>query len=100
MKTTEANRMNPRYELRDDLARLCLPAAQRDPDRMLAWVNSICLLFLLIGLLGARRTAIDIPPVPPLLQVIPVIVEPAILRPQPTAEKRPQEQANPDATPV
>ncbi len=56
--------MQPAYVLRDDLARLCLPAAQRDPDRQLAWVNSICLLFLLIGILGAHRSDIDIPTVP------------------------------------
>jgi hypothetical protein len=100
MKHTEANRMQPAYELRDDLARLCLPAAQHDPDRQLAWVNSICLLFLLIGMLGARRSEIDIPPVSPLQLVIPVMVEPTILPPQPTVEKRTVEEAAPNAPPV
>jgi TonB family protein len=100
MKQTEANRTQPAYELRDDLARLCLPAAQHDPDRQLAWVNSICLLFLLIGILGARRSEIDIPPVLPLQQVIPVMVEPTILPPQPTVEKRTVEEATPNAPPV
>lgn len=100
MKVTEANRISPAYELKDDLARLCLPAAQRDPDRQLAWVNSICLLFLLIGILGARRSVIDIPPVPPLQQIIPVIVEPATLPPQPAVEKRTTDEVKPDAPPV
>jgi protein TonB len=88
------------YELKDDLARLCLPAAHHDPDRKLAWVNSICLLFLLIGLLGAHRSDIDIPPVPPIQQIIPIVVEPAILPPQPTPEKRVVEEATPNAPPV
>jgi protein TonB len=88
------------YELKDDLARLCLPAAHHDPDRKLAWVNSICLLFLLIGLLGAHQSNVDIPPVPPIQQIIPIVVEPAILPPQPTPEKRVVEEAAPNAPPV
>jgi protein TonB len=100
MINTEANRMQPAYVLRGDLARLCLPAAHHDPDRKLAWVNSICLLFLLIGLLGAHRSDVDIPPVPPMQQIIPIVVEPAILPPQPTPEKRVVEEATPNAPPV
>jgi protein TonB len=92
--------MNPGYELRDDLARLCLPAAQVDPDRQLAWVNSICLLFLLIGILGARRSVIDIPPLPALQQIIPVIVEPDTLPPQPAEQKRTADEVRTDAPPV
>src|SRR5580692_4182929 len=100
MTNPEANRMQPAYVLRDDLARLCLPAAHYDPDRKLAWLNSICLLFLLIGLLGAHRSDVDIPPVPPIQQIIPIVVEPAILPPQPTPEKRTVEEAAPNAPPV
>ena len=92
--------MQPAYVLRDDLARLCLPAAHYDPDRRLAWVNSICLLFLLIGLLGSHHSEIDIPPVPPIQQIIPIVVEPAILPPQPTPEKRVVDQSAPNAPPV
>ena len=55
MNNMDANRTSPGYELKDELARLCLPAANRDPNRKLAWVNSICILFLLIGIFGARR---------------------------------------------
>ena len=92
--------MQPAYVLRGDLARLCLPAAHHDPDRKLAWVNSICLLFLLIGLLGAHQSDVDIPPVPPIQQIIPIVVEPAILPPQPTPKKRVVEEAAPNAPPV
>lgn len=92
--------MQPAYVLRDDLARLCLPAAHYDSDRKLAWVNSICLLFLLIGIFGAHRNDIDIPPVPPIQQIIPIVVEPAVLPPQPIQEKKVLDQAAPDAPPV
>src|SRR5580693_8547875 len=96
----DVNHASTIYELRDDLARLCLPAAHHDPDRKLAWVNSICLLFLLIGLLGAHRSDVDIPRVPPIQQIIPIVIEPAILPPQPTPEKRTVEESAPNAPPV
>ena len=49
------NQPTPAYELKDDLARLCLPSASRDVNLKLAWVNSVCILFLLIGIAGAAR---------------------------------------------
>ena len=61
----DANQTTPHYELKDELARLCLPSASRDVSLKLAWVNSVCLLFLLIGFAGARRGVIFIKPVPP-----------------------------------
>ena len=83
----ETNRTLPAYELKDELARLSLPAARREADQKLAWVNSICLLFLLIGLFGARRGLIDVKPAPPLQEMVPVILEPVTLPPQVRAEK-------------
>ena len=70
------NQQNSSYELKDELARFCLPEANRDPNRKLAWVNSVCFLFLLIGLLGARRTLIAIQAAPPLQQIIPFVIQP------------------------
>lgn len=96
----DANRANSGYELKDDLARLCLPEANRDPDRKLAWINSVCLLFLLVGITGARLGLITIKPVPPLPQIIPVIVEPTVLPPQQTVERKAADDAKPDAQPV
>ncbi|HWY30637.1 MAG TPA: TonB family protein [Candidatus Acidoferrum sp.] len=96
----DVNHASTIYELKDDLARLCLPAAHHDPDRKLAWVNSICFLFLVIGILGAYRSDVDIPPVPPIQLIIPIVVEPASLPPQPTPEKRVVEEAAPNAPPV
>jgi protein TonB len=58
-------------------------------------VNSICLLFLVIGLLGARRGVIFIQPVPPLRTEVPVVAPPTVLPPPSAAERKPQmPQAN------
>src|SRR5208283_1690548 len=85
------------YELKDELARLCLPSANRDANPKLAWVNSICILFLLIGIAGARRGLIAIKPVPPIQEIVPVIIQPAVLPPQAIAQK--PEQAEPNNQP-
>jgi TonB family protein len=90
----DADQTFPHYELKDGLARLCLPATGRDPNQKLAWINSICILFLIIGIVGARRGAISINPVPPIRQIVPVVVEPNILPPQMIAEKKEQIEQN------
>jgi TonB family protein len=82
MNNMDANQTSPAYELKDELARLCLPQAHRDANLKLAWVNSVCILFLLIGLLGARRGLISIKPAPPLVEIVPVILAPVTLPPQ------------------
>jgi periplasmic protein TonB len=88
----DANRTLPGYELKDELARFCLSTARREPERKLAWANSVCILFLLIGILGARQGAISIKPVPPIRQEIPVVVLPTVLPPQALAPKPEQSQ--------
>jgi len=92
MKITAANQTG--YELKDELARLSLSTAQREPERKLAWVNSICTLFLLIGILGARQGIIAIKPVPSIREAVPIVVQPAVLPPQPVAPKPEQPQMN------
>ncbi len=95
MNNTDANRISPGYELRDELARFCLPSANRDANLKLAWVNSICILFLLIGIAGARRGVIAIKPVPPIRVEVPIVIQPAVLPPQAIAQKPEQaEQIN------
>ena len=49
MNHMDANQTATGYELKDELARLCLSTARREPERKLAWVNSVCLLFVLVG---------------------------------------------------
>jgi TonB family protein len=98
MKDTDANRTS--YELKDELARFCLPTANRDANLKLAWVNSVCILFLLIGIFGARLGIISIKPVPPLQEIIPVVVEPMILPPSQTIEKKPVDEEKNDTPQV
>lgn len=74
--------------MKGELARLSLPSASRDPQLKLAWVNSVCLVFLIIGLVGAKRGLIAIKPVPPIEQIIPIVVEPLILPPQETTKQK------------
>jgi TonB family protein len=96
MNNMDANRTTP-YELKDELARFCLPMANRDPNRKLAWTNSICILFLLIGLIGAKRAPNFAEPPPRAQEIVPTIVEPA---PPPTTENqkpKPVEQEKTEA---
>jgi len=97
MNNMDANRTTPGYVLKDELARYCLPARNQDANLKLAWVNSICLLFLCIGIFGARRGVIAIKPVPPIREEVPVVVQPAVLPPQAIAPK--PEQAEPNNQP-
>src|SRR5438876_2864595 len=91
----------PGYALHSDLAQFCLPAASRDANRKLAYVNSICLLFVAVGLAGINP--------PPLEQRVPepvqafVPVELAQPPEPPKTEPQPQEQdpePQPDTTVV
>jgi periplasmic protein TonB len=94
----DANRTLPVYELKDELARHCLPPANRDPNRKLAWVNSICILFLIIGVAGAKRGSITLKPPPPLpAEMVPIFVE---TPPPPASDETPKEEpkeAKPEA---
>jgi TonB family protein len=88
MNNADANQVLPAYELNDELARLCLPSANRDANLKLAWVNSICLLFLLIGIVGAGGGFGDTKPPPPPPKTTPMVLEPVTLPPQETTEKK------------
>jgi len=77
------------YELRSDLARVCLPDVQEHPERALAWTNSVCALFLLVAWSGlASKLPIPKPP-PPLEQPVPIIIQPL---PPPPAQTMPEKQ--------
>ncbi len=74
----------PSYTLRSELAQLCLPAAQRDAQRKLAWVDSLCLGFLIIGVVGLR------PPTPVARTVAP-LEEPLVTQIEQPPPTQPQE---------
>lgn len=91
--SVEAARSDPAlgsdYVLHSDLARLCLPAAHRDSARRLAWTNSICALFLVIGVIGIRPPQIRTKPLSPPRDIVPIV----FMEPEPAPEIR-----EPDAT--
>lgn len=64
------------YTLRSDLAKLCLPQTFQDANKKLAWVDSICLLFLLIGLMGLKQQRIIVKPLTQPAEIVPVIFTP------------------------
>jgi protein TonB len=83
------------YQLKSDLARACFPSPERSAQRRLAWVNSICIFFLIIGISGAPTKLPPLRHPPPLEQPIPVIVEP-LATPPPAAATKQVEPQNQD----
>ena len=103
MNAMDASQKYAGCGVKSELARFCLPGAKRDPNRKLAWVNSICILFLLIGIVGSRPPVINIKTPSPIEEVIPTIIEP--LPPPPTRiearqNPEPTEQPKPEAPAV
>ena len=97
MKALDTNRMMPRYELTSELARLGLSATvAQDRDRRLAWVNSVCILFLLIGVFGYKGGAAWNRPLPPIEEVVPAVVEPLPPPPQTAAPEQTEQQTDQD----
>src|SRR5438874_6000625 len=79
------------YTLHSDLAQFCLPAANRDANRKLAYVNSICVLFLAIGIAGVNPPKLEQKVPEPIQQFVPVEIiqppEPPKMEPQPQQEE-------------
>lgn len=64
------------YRLSDDLARLCLPRELKEPYRHLAWTNSICFLFLVIGIVGLKTPRLHVRPLSEPPDIVPVVFTP------------------------
>jgi periplasmic protein TonB len=88
------------YELSDDLARLCLPQEFKDTYRTLAWVNSICLLFLLVGLVGLKAPRVIHRPLSEISDPVPVVFTPPEEQPKQDPEVKPDEDLKPMDTPT
>lgn len=86
------------YELRSELARWSLVSRRSQSDRRLAWVNSVCLLFLVIGLVGARTRPPLPKPVAPLEEQAPVLYEPT--PPPPTQVQAAPQETEPEKAPA
>jgi protein TonB len=74
-----------KYVLRSDLARLCLPAEFRDSHRILAYANSICALFVVIGLMGLKAPDLTVRPLSEVSGPVLVTIE-QLPEPPPLAE--------------
>lgn len=96
MNNTDTNRI-PARELKDELARLCLPSANLDPNRKFAWMNSICILFLLIGIFGSAPATVSVKPVPPVEEIAPVMLETAPPQTVVPNENQNQNEQRPEA---
>jgi protein TonB len=80
------------YQLSDDLARLCLPQEFKDSYRTLAWVNSICFLFLVVGLIGLKHPKVIQKPLSEVVETVPVIFTPPEEQPKAEPEVKPDEE--------
>jgi len=85
------------YALSSDLARLSLPAEYVDSYRNLAWTNSICFLFLVIGLIGLKAPKVFHKQLIEVTETVPVIFTPPEDQPKPEPEVQPDEPAPQDA---
>jgi protein TonB len=100
METIQTNTVAGGYRLKSELARVCLPAPHAHEQRNLAWTNSICLMFLVIGLVGFRPAPPQPIVVKPLEEAQPVIIE-APPPPPATVELKPEDNppVEPEAAP-
>lgn len=81
-----------------DLPRFCLELDPAETKRALAWVNSICFVYLAIGVLGLKPSAPVIHRTPPAaLEAAPTIIEPLVspvqtISANPSSEEAPSEK--------
>jgi len=88
------------YALSSDLARLSLPQEYKDANRRLAWINSICVAFLFIGVVGFKPPKVKIKPLTEVVDIVPVeITQPEEQPKQETTEAPPEQEPPPDASP-
>jgi protein TonB len=86
-----------KYSLSSDLARLSLPAEYRDQYRTLAWVNSICFLFLVIGIVGLKSPKVVVRQLSEVVDTVPVVYTPPEDQPKPDPQPEPDEPQPQDA---
>jgi TonB family protein len=83
-------RSSDRNGFSDDLARFCLEADPAEANRRLAWIDSICLAYLVIGLIGLHSRPLEISKKLSKEDVVPTVIEPAV---------NPVQQVSPDSGP-
>jgi TonB family protein len=79
------------YAVASDLSKLCLPQEYKDSNRRLAWVNSICCLFLMIGFVGLNPPRVHVKPLSDVTEIVPVVIIPPDDVPPPKPTEQPPE---------
>jgi TonB family protein len=86
--------------MENDLSQFCLEPDPTEANRVLAWVNSICFIYLVIGLISLKPSAPVIhKAAPAALEIAPTIIEPLVSPAQtnpanPSAEEPPGKKAS------
>ena len=91
MDLTSATTAPRQYAVASDLSKLCLPQEYKDSSRRLAWVNSICCLFLLIGFVGLNPPRVHLKPLSEVTEIVPVVIIPPDDVPPPKPAEQPPE---------
>ena len=99
MKTPNNTESAGGHALKSDLAKLCLPHEYKDSNRKLAWANSICCLFLLIGIAGLRQPRVVVKSLPEVVDIVPVVFTPPPEPPPAEPERNPEPAGPPQETP-
>ena len=79
------------YSVASDLSKLCLPQEYKDSNRRLAWVNSICCFFLMIGFVGLKPPRVHIKTLSEVTEIVPVVIVPPEDTPPPKPAEQPPE---------
>ena len=88
------------YSLSSDLSRLCLPTEFKEPHRKLAWANSICFLFLLVGLVGLKPPKVVQKPLSNAEDIVPVVLAAPPEQPKAEPEVKQDESIEPQEAPT
>jgi TonB family protein len=82
----------------DDLTRFCLKSDPAEANRRLAWINSICLAYLVIGILGLHTPPPEINKSLSAEEAVPTIIEPTVNAVQQVAPDSGPEETAPDSS--
>ena len=81
MSAHAASTALPQYRVNSELNRQCLPSAERDPNRKVAWMNAICLAVLGVGVLMTKEPA-QLAFIPEIYETPQEIILPAVTEPE------------------
>ena len=95
--TTRGERAD--YRLQSDIAQFCLPGATKDATQKLAYVNSICILVLVIGFIGVKAPQLVNKEPPQTVEIVPVEIVQIEQKP-PEPEPMPENLEPPPDAPV